>query len=311
MSKKLKGKYAILAGLLFYTHIPITAHIESAPIEAESNKYVIGSRPYGMFSIFLQAVNHIEWCIRNNKTPVIHWKKDCLYYTGKMYNNGSDGWTYYFQPVSDLTYEDHDQIHCNYESPDGSYVVYFFDEKTQPSREYRRDIYERVIKPFIKLNPIVQHKVDSFWEQNMQGKNTIGIHLRGTDKYLESMQISREDLLHEAQKHAGPDTQFLVATDEERLLELAKRILKGTIIYYDSHRSHNNNPIHHNGPFPMELAGEEVVIETMLLARCDKMVHSCSNVSTAVLLLNPDLDNILLHKLSNPSHAEHAITHKA
>lgn len=262
---------------------------------AHINKHVIGARWVGMFSNFLGVINHIDWCLRNNKIPVVYWVAPCMFYTGKSYNGSFNVWEYYFEPVSPLSYVQDDPINGQYSAPDGSHIYWIFNAETQPSKEKRLDIYTRIIKPFIKLNAIVQKKVDIFFKNNMQGKHTIGIHLRGTDKNGEVKQISPEILLAEAQKHATPDSQFFVATDDNALLEIAKTTLKGNVVYYDSHRADDGKPVHYYRPsFPMEIVGEEVIIEAMLLSMCDKLIHTCSNVSTSVLFLNPELENILM-----------------
>ena len=156
-------------------------------------------------------------------------------------------------------------------------------------------VYDKLIKPFIRLNSIVQNKVDTFFNEHIKGKHTIGIHLRGTDKADELASI-QEDILKEAQKHAQPDSQFFIATDDNRLLDLAKKTLEGQVIYYDSHRSHNNHPLHLQGPYYQATVGEEVVIEAYLLSSCDIFIHTYSNVTTAVLFLNPTIKNKLVLK---------------
>lgn len=263
-------------------------------IVASPQKHVIGVRPFGLFANFWTALNNLVWCVKEDKIPVIYWGDSCLYYTPEGYNGHFNVWEYYFEPVSSLTYEENDPLYNLWSAPNGYHIPYRFTRQTQPSKAMRLDIYEKVIKPFIKLNPIVQKKVNDFIENKLDGKHTIGIHLRGTDKCKEIKQVPPELILQEAQQQAGPDTQFFVATDEQALLELAKRTLTGTVVHYDSYRSPDGKSLHHEGTFPMHIIGEQVVIEVMLLAQCDILVHTCSYVSTAVLFLNPHIENILM-----------------
>lgn len=273
-----------LISLIFHATSPST----------KPQKHVIGARPFGLFANFMSALHNLEWCTRNNRIPVIYWDNACLYYTKDGYNGSFNVWEYYFEPVSSLVYEKNDPLYTNWTDPDGRYIAYMVNAKTAPNAAKRLSIYNNVIKPFIKLNPLVQQKVDSFWHANMSGKHTIGIHLRGTDKHKEIKMVSPEVILQTAQRLAQPDSQFFIATDEEALLELAKKTLEGVVIYYDSHRSLDGSSLHHSGPFPMHLIGEEVVIEAWLLSRCDVFIHTSSYVSTAVLFLNPYLKNIFL-----------------
>ena len=76
----------------------------------------------------------------------------------------------------------------------------------------------------------------------------------------------------------------------------AINLLNGPVVYYDSYRSVNGEPIHDSEhSYNKAQLGEEVLIEVSLLARCDLFVHTRSNVSTAVLLFNPDINNEVLY----------------
>lgn len=260
----------------------------------KQKKHVIGCMPLGLFANFGMVLSNLAWCVRNNALPVVLWTEHCLYYTGNEYNGSLNAWEYYFQPLSQASYKG-ETVHTQYVAPDNSWINITFQPHNQPTKAERKKIYETLIKPFIKLNPLVQEKVDSFFDARMRGRHTIGIHLRGTDKIKETKLVDPLTILQEAQRHAGPHSQFFIATDEEALLELAVQTLPGTIIAYDSHRSQDGSPVHHDSPYPMHLIGEEVVIEAMLLARCNIMIHTdLSNVSGAVLFLNPDLENSML-----------------
>ena len=147
-------------------------------------------------------------------------------------------------------------------------------------------------------------KVESFYQVHMAGKRNIGIHLRGTDKATEIGAVSVDTILTRANEVAKtmPDCQFLIATDETALLEKAKRVLHGKVIAYDATRSENGNPLHGPGKDKVKISkpivskaqlGEEVLVEVQLLSLCNLFLHTCSNVSSAVLFFNPELENIL------------------
>jgi hypothetical protein len=132
----------------------------------------------------------------------------------------------------------------------------------------------------------------------MKDKITIGIHLRGTDKYLEEHPISWTFFFQKANEQAdlfGPQCQFLVATDENTLLEQATIKLNRPVIYYNCRRSSDGKPLHYGRKTTNKaILGEDILIEAQLLSRCNLLIHTRSNVSTAALYFNPDLQNILL-----------------
>ena len=65
----------------------------------------------------------------------------------------------------------------------------------------------------------MQAKVDRFYNTHLAGKKTIAIHLRGTDKHIEEKPVSPERIIAEALKYADENTQFFLATDEQKLLD--------------------------------------------------------------------------------------------
>jgi hypothetical protein len=150
-----------------------------------------------------------------------------------------------------------------------------------------------LIHKYIKINDKVGYKLESFFVKNMEDKKTIGIHLRGTDKYIETRVVDPKLIFERANKEAEilGDCQFLVATDEFRLLVLAEKTLKRPVIYYPCERSASTKPLHIHTH--KAILGEDVLIESLLLSRCDIFLHTYSNVSRAVLYFNPYLKNIL------------------
>jgi hypothetical protein len=261
-------------------------------IHTKQEKFVIGCQPAGFFSIFWGALNHIAWCEKNNKTPVIYWGKQCVYYQPNGYNNSTNCWEYYFEPVSPLRYTQNDFIHDTFAALDNtavplfSYDLSLFDPWLKTIK-----LYHQLIKKYVILKKPIEAKIYAFYNTKMQGKKTIGIHLRGTDKHLELKPIAPEILLDEANKYTG--YQYLVATDEARLLDLAKKKLRGPVIAYNAFRSTDGKPVHHNHAVSNALRGEEVLIETILLANCSLLIHTCSNVSISCYYFNPDLKGIL------------------
>jgi hypothetical protein len=170
-----------------------------------------------------------------------------------------------------------------------------------------------VIDKYIQIQPAVLEKLDAFYEKNMAGKTTIGIHLRGTDRaggkrdldiksenlierknsaILRSHKLT-EQLLEAAEKVASEsvgDIQFFIATDDEALLEHAQTLTTRPIIYCDSQRSKDGSAVHKSGTKKGgPIVGEEVLIEALLLSKCEFLAHSLSCVSIGALTLNPDL----------------------
>src|SRR5205085_2945730 len=72
-------------------------------LKTTSPKYVIGHWPGGMGICLTSTLNHLLYCDRKNITPVIYWNKS-LYHNSNGFNGKKNEWEYYFNPVSNLTY---------------------------------------------------------------------------------------------------------------------------------------------------------------------------------------------------------------
>lgn len=284
----------------------LLVQIFSTPLFAEkppTNKHVIGCYPRaGLFSIFFSVLNDLAWCERNGKIPVVNWEtKQCAYYQKKGYNGKKNPWDYYFLPVSRLSYTKHDKVNSKYVAPDDSCII----PPNAPwllTLEHRRWVKTTLLDKFIKLRPALQKRIDDFYRLHLQGKNTIGIHLRGTDKHREEAPVSAQEMMKEANSHLN--CQYFVATDDERLLNEAIKNLRGHVVYHPSTRSKNGRPIHLSGKNRAKL-GEEVIIEAYLLSRCDHFIHTVSNVSSAILILNPELESTLMRMDGSKLVVEH------
>lgn len=268
---------------IFFIYIALAPKI----VAADNEKHVIGVHPAGFFSAFTGVLNQLSWCQKNNKIPVVYWDIYSFYYNPNGLNGSYNAWEYYFEPVSSLKYELGDIIHYGYSIGPSDFYYASTDQS-------KRDHAYRLISKYIKINKPVQQKIDQFYQENMINKNTIGIHLRGTDKYKEESLISAQQMIETALLYADADTQFLIATDEQQLLDTLISLLKDhKVIYYDCYRSTNGQPLHSRKPYLPQI-GEDVLVEVQLLSKCNIFIHTLSNVSAGVLYFNPHLKHVLV-----------------
>ena len=267
----------------------------------DTHKHVIGNvKGAGIFYDFSIAVHNLIYCKQNKLTPVIFWganaqppKKTAIRIIS-MFGN------IYFEPVSKESYNPKEDVIWKKRHIDNKHHPILSEYCELCGQKETRQVASEAIREYVKLKPYIKQKIESFYNENMMGKKTIGIHIRGTDKKAEIKSVNVEELLSEANKFAEnfENCQFLVASDEARILQLAQSLLKRKVIYYDAYRSKNGKAIHWDASHKHSKAklGEEVIIEAFLLARCDLFLHTCSNVSMGVLFLNPNLE----HKLYLP-----------
>lgn len=163
-------------------------------------------------------------------------------------------------------------------------------------------IYTDTIKKYLKVRPHILKKVENFVQQHFKGK-VAGIHIRGTDSFFDrgrpNLPISYFEKLIE---HKLTDyTKVFVATDNLFVTERLQDKFQEKIIFYSSTKldiDYEKVALHEtifnedNIDF-----GEQVLIESILLSKCDLLIRQQSNVSTYSILLNPD---IMVHQFDLP-----------
>lgn len=274
--------FALCALLLTYHHT------QTIPAEKKSSeKHVVGSWHGGFFAAFFVVLNHLDWCQNNNKIPVVYWDERSRYHNPNGFDGQTNVWEYYFKPVSQLSYKKGDELHNEY-----SFGWRCFNHLA--TNQNMRNNAHILIEKYIKIKPSIKKKINSLFKKYIAHKPTIAIHLRGTDKHLEIPPVSPEEIIKVALMHVQPDTHFFIACDDQQLLQKMRELLHPyQVTYYNCYRSNDGIPIHYKCPNPAQ-SGLDVLIEVLLMARCDILVHNISNVSTAVLYFNPDMEHVVV-----------------
>lgn len=284
----------MLANKPFFTRVVIALLcIAFSSTHTVGKKYVIGCWQAGFFSSFCQIVNHLVACEKHKRTPVVYWDQNSFFYQRNGYNGSYNAWEYYFEPVSPLSYTPGDKIHADYFARSKFFIPWAPIQACYSPK--LRVFVHQIIQRYIRIKPVILAKINAFKQEKMQGITTIGIHLRGTDKRKEVQQTNPLGILNHANYIAncvGQNCQFFIATDEEKLLELARQTLNRPVICYNSIRSTTGQAVHINGNDNKALLGEQVLIEAKLLSECEYLLHTLSNVSMAACYFNPQVKSI-------------------
>lgn len=247
----------------------------------------------GFFSYIwetLRAIYH-----NPDKNYYFYFGPECSYYDNTIvgFNNA---WDYYFeQPHSSLPPTKVEMyirtIINNQESEYREGLEFNLDFD---SYNKQRFVYNDIINKYIKLKPHIQEKIESFYSTHFVNKRVVGIHCRGTDhpnnknisEYLDSI----EKVLQEY------DILFAMS-DEQRKIDIIQERFGDKIVTYNTFRSIDNTPLHvlPQHKYNKRLLGEEVLIESYLLARVDVLLlYTGSNVNFYSRALNPNLTYINL-----------------
>ena len=253
--------------------------------------HVIGVRRVGFFASFFRVLNNLDWCKKTGAIPVVYWHSKCLYWQEEAFNRSFNAWEYYFEPVSSQNYPPGYCIHDNFQAFDAIWPYWISLPQAVRNRA------SALVSEYIKVKPYVLEIVNKFFEKHFNNCVTIGIHLRGTDKYLDVKPVDPIVILNVARMYAEKFqdhlVKFFVASDEQRLVDLAIEQLAGyEVVVYPAYRSTTGEPIHLSMINNKAQRGLEVLVDALLLSRCSVFIHTSSNVSNAVLVFNPQLQNL-------------------
>lgn len=268
-----------------------------------SEKHVIGyigGKGAGFCFSFVSALVHLGVCKEKNLIPVIYWSSLSPYYVDKG-NKNDNVWEYYFEPVSNLSFQQGDIVHWKPRFPGGPFIGFDIQDYSRNFNNDFRKYMNSVIQKYVKVKKHIVNKIEFFFEKYMRGKKILGVHVRRTNKITESPLFDINVFLKKASSYVNKGYYIFIASDEHAVVEKFTKQFPGRVIFYNSHRSFDSSPNYHpdyhgrDRKDPLNaILGEEILIETILLSKCDLFLHSYTNVATAVLFFNPILKNIYL-----------------
>ncbi|MBA3955022.1 hypothetical protein H0X48_06920 [Candidatus Dependentiae bacterium] len=254
-------------------------------LSAHPRDYIIYKyNDFGLFAVFNNVLGMLDEFDQGKCAGVKVDLVNGLYSEPKM---GPNWWNYYFQSVQ----VGHNGGYVN-SSPDTG----FYGPHTLCKMDRQRGNY--LINKYIKVKPYISHLVNRFYNQNLTNAFLIGIHYRGTDKSSEAARVDYEKVVKTLQYKInqinGKTYKIFVASDEQKFVDHIKN--KFSNVYYtNSIRSTNGAPVHYNNNAHFQ-HGLECVIDVLLLARCNTIIRTASNVSSAVSMLNPNVEFITLNE---------------
>lgn len=160
----------------------------------------------------------------------------------------------------------------------------------------------QLVKRYLGIKPAVLDKVTEFRDRHAIGRNTLGVHYRGTDKVAEAPRVPWEacrDAVH-AYLASHPEIDGLfVSSDEQSFVDYLVGEVRAVTVHAhdDDFRSLNGQAIHAHATDPNgDRKGAEAIVNCLLLAQCSGVVRTSSFLSAWSSVFNPDLEVILLNR---------------
>jgi hypothetical protein len=168
--------------------------------------------------------------------------------------------------------------------------------------ELNLEIGPKLVRKYIGIKPEVLHKVNAFWEASLKNKTVLGLHYRGTDKQAEALNIPYSAIRTKVDHFLSQNSKFdclFVSSDEQTFVDFIENEFKQTlpVVYHnDGERSTTKFAIHRSKSGDRFRKGEEAVINSLLLSKCDALIKTASFLSGWSKLFNPALRVILLNR---------------
>ena len=204
---------------------------------------------------------------------------------------GPNWWEYYYEPLSIGTRIGNNAI----ATIDGNFRFHF--SSIAVNRMSRKRAHY-LLSTHVHVKEHITKSVDDFVAEQFNSDSVIGVHYRGTDKSKEAPRVSHARFIRAIRKVIAKldtdDFQIFVATDEQSFLNDMIALFPGKVVFFaDMIRSEDGKPIHLDSPTPHK-AGEEALIDCLLLSRCDSIIRTTSHLSHIATFFNPTMPEVLV-----------------
>lgn len=287
----------------------------------------ISAEHTGFFAMLrMNALERLALADACGFVPYIEWGPKCLYAEEHPVNGTTNVFEYYFEQVSDLSAEEINTSAAVIEStPKHGRFIYEQECSMYATNESEIDTLACIYRKYIHLNSTTKKYIDENISHVLQGKNILGIHVRGTDFKIQlnkhPVVITIDDYLFVAQKlwKTGKYDQIFLATDDSEAVKRFTAVFGNSMSYYaDIKRSEGSVSLalldserenHHY------MLGLEVLRDVYTLASCDGFIGNLSQVSVATRICKcakniAFLDEVILDKGINQNGADWASVYK-
>lgn len=243
-----------------------------------------------------------------------------LYWDDAGWNGSHNTWEYYFEPISGESFE-RERIWIRdpriaYDNPgftaQDNEVLQNFSRygytssrwaKLHGRQDYPtpedRATHHALLTKYVRVKHGIMAKVDAFYARQMARGTVVGVHIRKGDfEGKEGIGTSVEEFVRAVTICPGWEYVYL-ATDCNKTLREMRRVYGNRLLSYDCFRADDRSGIHYrtDPALSKPRLGEEVLIDALLLSRCNWYVHGNSSMNFAVLSWNPHMEHINIFDL--------------
>lgn len=252
----------------------------------------------GFFSNFLFVLGHIIYAEEHDFTPVVDMKHYPTPYNEKIQVNGTkNAWEYYFAQPTELclhdAYRSRSIILSSGKMLFDKVPYYGVTDSKFPDHEIVEQLTPYIQK-YISFRPELLQEAERMirgW-----GTNILGVHIRGTDmKHTPEHPVppAVEAYMEAIDAVIDRYEKIFLCTDEAVILKQMQDRYKDRIVFTASYRSEDGESIHEGSVKRKNvrrqhryLNGREVLMDMLLLSKCNAIICGYSNVPYTAILLN-------------------------
>ncbi len=248
--------------------------------------YIIRRSPgAGLFSNVIYVINHLMIAKKNNFEPFVDMQNFKTIYNEKYtLNKTLNAWEYYFKQVTKNSIRDIYKSH----------KVIITDNKFFKKFKHTitKNNLNQIAKKYLKTRKLFIFEANNFVKKNFKNK-TLGIHYRGT-----SYKTSANHPFPPTKKQIIDRSKFLInkykynkiflCTEEEEIFQAFNKEFGDKICFIgESYRSNKDDAFK---KYPRQKhrfkLGKEILVESIILSKCQGFLYQNSNVSEFVKYLD-------------------------
>jgi hypothetical protein len=280
--------------------------VRSGAVQPSRHLLIAARHNCGLWSMFFQVIGLIRYAERHGLEPVVYFNQGTCWWSHNGYNGSRNAWEYFFEPIgrvsatellgpmnSNLEHASLQQIQAALPE-DIVMSDYILDHVGHYDHtEAQRQEYASILERRISVKSEVLAKLNMKLVEELTSGAT-AVHYRGTDKFSESPRQSVHEYYDALQQRVDPSHKLFVATDDAPFLDWMIATYGDRVRYTQAARSYDRTALH-LGPQRGPQQAEECLLDVLLMAKCQHLVHGNSSVTNGVLVFNPTMSHDALH----------------
>ncbi|MBE1300504.1 MAG: hypothetical protein GJ680_11440 [Alteromonadaceae bacterium] len=267
------------------------------------------------FALYVMVLQQLRFAERHGLIPIVNIDYRHNYYFDT--NKNINFWENYFEPIGGRLSTEIKDLHrddpksVTFLDPELQKSLYLgegddipieYNERTQLWWQRQRQMGAELTAKYVRIKPHILAEMEQFYSNHMKEKRVLGVHLRGTEKI-----VKHDGTLHDVDPFflvinqpaeyfpvvdcyltKYPESLIFVATDQTQFLDEFKERYGDRVLFTSACRSSDEQGVFKRSGKGY-LSGVEVLVDCLLLAKCDFLIKCQSNVGEVAVFFNPEL----------------------